>query len=210
MTNQISQVNQTAKERNDDELVRLAMDIVNRGAAQTVDRVLVQEKFKYVQTHKKGKKNLWSMSLRFLPLTVEERDAFKKAAGWLRRAINALRPVEDWRFTDDQGHELMPVLESVQRHVQTMADRTVGHGSRSDPRKLLAVDVAVRLLKAAGKPWRTTRHGDADQLSAALWGKPNTDFQEYLRAYLRMQKRIQQARSEREAREREAREPGTN
>jgi hypothetical protein len=203
-----------ALEQNVD-LVQLAMEIL--GSA--TDRAMVEKAVKKVQHWKaETKKEDWTPNLRYgYALKVEQRDAAKSGAAAIERVLTALKPVrnsflfelqfatavhsetsDDDTADDNQLDANLAALERLQRHLQTIADSKVRHGSRSDPRRLLAVQEAVMLLEAAGKSWTTTRHGEADQLAAALWGEPDADFQEHLRAYRRLCSRRQAARASRE------------
>ena len=176
----------TEEERAD--FVREAMGILGHGA----DRAKVEEAFDRVQHWKaETKKEDWTPNLRFgYALKVEQRDAAKKAAAAIQRALAALKPVRnDFLFEvqferavhsqtsgedtadNNQGVNLdanLATLERLQRHLQTIADGKVRPGSPSDPRRLLAVQGAVMLLEAAGKSWTTTRQGLRDNHTVAL------------------------------------------
>jgi hypothetical protein len=165
--------------------VQLAMEILNKGASSRVERVVVQKAFDYVQQIKRGPKHIYGPRLRYGALTLDQRNAAKKAAKHLKRALTTL---ETWPgyLEGVAGYDLsisqydLAWLENMQRDLQIVGNVKL-QGSSFDDRPLRAVQVAVGLLKAAGKDvWTTTRDKDADQLAAALWGEPDKDFQEWL------------------------------
>jgi hypothetical protein len=167
-------------------LIQNAMHLVS-GGRRPVERAEVEEAFAYVQKNKAGRKDIWTTSLR-LVLTVEQRDAAKKAAKLLERAVSVLEPVSGLCFDDKDLVEKQ--LKSLQQHLQTIADTKARRPpSKFDPRMLITARSAVGLLEAAKKSWSSTRDGVADQLAATLWGNTDpdfhTDFQSYLLRVLR-------------------------
>ena len=162
--------------------VERAMEILNKGASSPVERDVVQKAFDHVQKIKRGSKGKYSASLRYEhALTLHQRDAAKEAAKKLKQALTILEPVAGCWQLNLEKYDLA-LLENIQRDLQIIGNNKL-HGSKFDDRPLRAVKEAVGLLKAVGKGWTTERDKDADTLTAALWGEPDKDFQEYLRRY---------------------------
>jgi hypothetical protein len=199
-------------------LIQEAMGLLS-GGARPVERAKVEKAFGDVQRTKRDKKDRYTPDLRYA-LTVEHRDAAKKAAKLLKSALAVFEPVSALvSGLSFDKHLIEKQLKSLQQNLQTIAETKIRPPSRFDARMLFTAQRAVLLLEAAGKPWSSTRHLDADKLAATLWGDTDpdshTDFQQYLlrvlglrreRRRLRRLRRLHPRPSQRVA----ANQPGTD
>jgi hypothetical protein len=206
----------SASQRNE-ELGRLALDIIAQeirrsarsrapGALaairQPTFKTKVQKAVAHVQNMKTTKKSEWDYRIRYPVLTAQQRKVAANIAAALSRLRVAIKPLEtgpgtllDWKLSldiEDSDPVHFPMdraeVEKWLKHFREVAATKVRRGSPLDVRKLVAVQTAARLFRAAGLSLNQTRNGAADQLSAILWGDPETPFEHYVEEFIKSER----------------------